>query len=104
MRVAACVRVRLCVRLKGRQRPFREHRTRDTGHETQDKGHRTKDTEPAHRRHIHSFDVDATFAVVNGVKMNLCTGDTVCALCVCADVCERVCVSVFLCACEASLL
>lgn len=93
-----CVCASACVWLKGRQRPFTRHsHTESTGHETQDKGHRTKDTEPAHRRHIHSFDVDATFAVVNGVKMNLCTGDTVCALCVCADVYERVCVCVFVC-------
>lgn len=90
---SACVRV--CVRLKGRQRPFTRHshtestghETQDTGQRTQDKGHRTKDTEPAHRRHIHSFDVDATFAVVNGVKMNLCTANTMCAVLVYVRVC-----------------
>lgn len=60
-------------------RAHREHRT-------QDNGQRTKDTELAHRRHIHSFDVDATFAVVNGVKMNLCTSDTVVYVCVCVCV------------------
>lgn len=81
MCASACVCACVCV-AKRQAKAFQ--RAQDTRHRTRDTGHRTKDTEPAHRRHIHSFDVDATFAVVNGVKMNLCTGDTVCAVCVCA--------------------